>query len=116
MPKQPAFPRLRDAMKNRLPPSVVWRPDKVGYAVPQKKWVTAELREWIAERAFDERMRHFRYFDAKRMNEQWKAHRAGYGDYSGELWRAASLAECIDMTDSGVWRNGLNSNRLKHFA
>lgn len=98
---------LRNAMRGRLPDSVVWRPDKVGYAVPQAKWVTAELREWIVERAFDARMQHFRYFNSERMNQQWQAHRSGQADYSGELWRAASLAECIDMTDSGVWRDGL---------
>lgn len=98
---------LRDAMRNRLPHAVVWRPDKVGYEVPQHRWITAELKEWILERAFDERIRHFRYFNVERMNAYWQAHCAGEADYSGDLWRAASLSECIDMIDAGVWRHGL---------
>jgi asparagine synthase (glutamine-hydrolysing) len=30
---------LRDAMKDKLPPSITWRKDKVGFEPPQKKWM-----------------------------------------------------------------------------
>ncbi|MFN9710285.1 MAG: asparagine synthase (glutamine-hydrolyzing), partial [Bacteroidota bacterium] len=41
---------LRNVMKDKLPESIVWRTDKVGYEPPQKKWMEhPALRERIHE-------------------------------------------------------------------
>lgn len=41
---------LRKAMEKKIPPSIVWRKDKVGFEPPQQKWMSnATLKEYIQE-------------------------------------------------------------------
>jgi asparagine synthase (glutamine-hydrolysing) len=41
---------LRETMKNKLPESIVWRKDKVGFEPPQKSWMENKaLQEAIME-------------------------------------------------------------------
>jgi asparagine synthase (glutamine-hydrolysing) len=41
---------LRKLMDHRLPDTIVWRADKVGYEPPQKQWMeTPEMREYVFE-------------------------------------------------------------------
>jgi asparagine synthase (glutamine-hydrolysing) len=41
---------LRESMKNKLPASIVWRKDKVGFEPPQKSWMESkEVQDAIQE-------------------------------------------------------------------
>jgi asparagine synthase (glutamine-hydrolysing) len=41
---------LRKSMEKILPPSIVWRKDKVGFEPPQQKWMgNAVLQEYMQE-------------------------------------------------------------------
>jgi asparagine synthase (glutamine-hydrolysing) len=37
----------RDAMRGQLPPSVLWRRDKMGWAIPEATWFGGPLQSWL---------------------------------------------------------------------
>ena len=97
---------LRKAMADRLPSEIAWRPDKVGFAAPQDKWLaTPVASDWLRERIFDPGLSGlpgYRFEDAMRC---WLQHQAGTSDQSSMLWQWASAAELLEMGRSDAWRS-----------
>lgn len=95
---------LRKAMSDRLPNDIAWRPDKVGFAAPQDKWLaTPKASEWLHERIFDRGLSGlpgYRFEDAMRC---WLQHQAGIADHSTKLWQLASAAELLEMGRTNEW-------------
>lgn len=97
---------MRDAMKNHLPKSILWRVDKVGFAAPQDTWIEAPaIRDWVEERIFSGLLTELEGVDTARIEEYWTNQQSGEGDYASFLWVWASAGEMIDMQRSGYWSN-----------
>jgi asparagine synthase (glutamine-hydrolysing) len=96
---------LRKAIADKLPPEVVWRADKVGFAAPQDKWLaSAELQKWIQERIFDHSLVGIPGYSRAVAVEEWGRLKSGTGRNASLLWRWASAAELIDMGRVGTWQ------------
>lgn len=95
---------LRKAMSEQLPHEVAWRPDKVGFAAPQDKWLASpQASEWLQERTFDTGLSGipgYRYEDVMRC---WAQHQTGMADHSATLWQWASAAELLEMGRAAAW-------------
>lgn len=95
---------LRKAMSDRLPQAIAWRPDKVGFAAPQDKWLASPAAsEWIRERVFDSGLADIPGYQADGVMRAWLQHQSGTADHSTMLWQWASAAELLDMQRSSVW-------------
>ncbi|MDG3042462.1 asparagine synthase (glutamine-hydrolyzing) [Roseicyclus marinus] len=95
---------MRDAMKNYLPKSILWRVDKVGFAAPQDTWIDAPaIRDWVEQRIFSGLLTELEDVDMTRIEDYWTKQQSGEGDYSSFLWAWASAGEVIDMQRSGCW-------------
>ena len=96
---------LRKAMEGKLPPEVVWRVDKVGFAAPQDKWLSStETQKWVQERIFDHSLVGVPGYSRATAVEEWERLRSGTGSNTQLLWRWASAAELIDMNRAGYWQ------------
>ena len=85
---------LRTAMRGVVPGVVLDRTDKLGFATPERRWLTGPLRALIAEEALATGQRFPALFDRKRLAATIDA--AQYGDPArlSLLWRIACF---------GVW-------------
>lgn len=96
---------LRQSIKDVLPSEITWRPDKVGFAAPQDRWMaSAESKHWLAERVFDPGLQDVPGYSAGEIRKVWHLHQSGVADHSSTLWRCASASELLDMQRAGVWR------------
>jgi asparagine synthase (glutamine-hydrolysing) len=102
---------LRKAAETRLPRSVAWRADKVGYAAPLDRWLRTRLYGWAQERIFDVSVRNLPGYDAQALQTMWNEHQSGAANHSWALWRWISLAEWRDLYDGGYWRCGLTPHQ-----
>ncbi|MFC7286920.1 asparagine synthase (glutamine-hydrolyzing) [Herminiimonas glaciei] len=101
---------LRKALPDKLPHSVLWRVDKVGFAAPQDKWLASPvMKQWLEERVFDTRLSTIPGYIGRNLEVAFTHHMKGEGDYSAELWKWASAAELIDMQAQGEWKRGSNA-------
>jgi asparagine synthase (glutamine-hydrolysing) len=96
---------LRQSMTDVLPFEIAWRPDKVGFAAPQDRWLASPAaKNWLAERVFDAGLGDVSGYSPGEMRKVWALHQSGAVDYSSLLWRWASASELLDMQRAGVWR------------
>lgn len=97
---------LRQCMTELLPSEIAWRPDKVGFAAPQDRWLASpEAKNWLAERVFDPGLGDVPGYSPGEIRRAWILHQTGVADYSSTLWRWASAAELLDMGRTGAWRS-----------
>ena len=95
---------LRKAMTDVLPREIAWRPDKVGFAAPQDRWLASpQAKNWLAERVFDPALGNVPGYAPGDMRKAWILHQSGAADFSSTLWKWASASELLDMRRSGVW-------------
>jgi asparagine synthase (glutamine-hydrolysing) len=83
---------VRQAMDGLLPESVRWRKSKLGFAAPDRHWLTNDLRPQVMELIHDD-LRCDRYIDAVALREWFsspRAARANDESYLG-LFRVLSL-------------------------
>ncbi|MBX6394874.1 MAG: asparagine synthase C-terminal domain-containing protein, partial [Alicyclobacillaceae bacterium] len=74
---------LREAVRDILPESVSQR-KKLGFPVPTRRWLKAELYPWAKERLSDATAAE--YFDRDWLLARLEDHRQGRGDYARKLW------------------------------
>ncbi len=104
---------LRQAISDDLPPEIVWRIDKVGFAAPQKAWLASpEIRSWIEERIFDHSLIGVPGFSRAKVIDEWLKLKSGSGGDSDLLWKLASAAELIDMGRSGAWKDEMSLSKF----
>lgn len=95
---------LRKAMSDRLPSEVAWRPDKVGYAAPQDRWLRIPAAsDWLRERIFDTGLSGLQGYHFEDVMRSWLQHEAGALDQSSILWQWASAAELLEMGRTDAW-------------
>jgi asparagine synthase (glutamine-hydrolysing) len=95
---------LRKAMTDVLPREIAWRPDKVGFAAPQDRWLASpQAKNWLAERVFDPALGDVPGYAPGDIRKAWILHQSGAADFSSTLWKWASASELLDMRRSGVW-------------
>ncbi len=103
---------LRKAMARRLPETVAWRVDKVGFQAPQDRWLRAELKEWAHERLFAGPATELEGYDRAALEAIWNRHQAGE-ELSWSLWIWISLSEWLSMLREGVWKAGMEGENAK---
>ena len=80
---------LRSAVRDVVPPSIVWRRDKVGFETPERRWITAWL-DGEGASLFADGARSGEYLDLAAVREYVARWRAGGGDVR-QLWRCINL-------------------------
>ena len=84
---------FREAMRGLVPDQILDRRDKIGFATPEKKWLTA-LRPWVDRLLTPDRASvasHPLDFDIVRC--QWNNILAGRKPWSASTWRWLNLIE-----------------------
>lgn len=82
---------LREAMRGRIPDSVVSRRDKMGFPVPLARWMRHELHDNVKDLLTQRGDSVSDYVDTKALLHCLKSHRAGEADHSQVLFRAAQF-------------------------
>jgi asparagine synthase (glutamine-hydrolysing) len=78
---------LRAAFEDRIPPEVLARRDKIGFATPEAAWLPELIRDVLSSRSFAERG----YVRPERLVPLLKAHAEGDSAATGALWRCVNL-------------------------
>lgn len=79
---------LREAMRGRIPEVVRARGDKMGFPTAASEWLRADLYEPAREIVNDAQFRASGAIDGSCIAKLLESHRAGAGDYAGEVFRA----------------------------
>jgi len=79
---------LREAMRGRIPELVRARGDMMGFPTAAAEWLRGDLYETAREIVNDPPFRQSGAVVGERVAGLLDAHRAGRGDYSGEIFRA----------------------------
>ena len=78
---------LRNALRDRIPPEVLARRDKIGFATPESAWLRDLIPEVLSSRSFEERG----YVRPQRLAPLLQAHERGDIAATGALWRCVNL-------------------------
>jgi asparagine synthase (glutamine-hydrolysing) len=100
---------LRRAAATLVPPDVVWRADKLGYAAPLDRWLRNGLKDWAHARVFEGPITGLDDYDRPGLEKLWSEHQAGYANHSWALWRWLSLNEWFGLLADGTWIRGLET-------
>ncbi|MEJ5349168.1 MAG: asparagine synthase (glutamine-hydrolyzing) [Desulfosoma sp.] len=76
---------LKKVAAHHLPPSVIFRP-KMGFSMPVREWLRAELRHRVQETLCDGDARSRNLLNQKVLRRLWNAHRDGLANHSQPLW------------------------------
>ena len=79
---------LRDAMRGLVPTAVLARTDKIGFATPERDWMTGPLRVWTGEQVEAAKRRGM--LNPKGIDREWARLLAGANN-SGNVWRIVNL-------------------------
>lgn len=89
---------LREAMRGYIPESVRTRPDKMGFATPDAKWIRAwapNIEEIFHSRSFAERD----FFNIPSLLGALHDHVAGIRDRHEDIFRAVQVELCLRATE-----------------
>ena len=80
---------LRNALRDRIPPEVLARRDKIGFATPESAWLQRPEpdEDVLSSRSFAERG----YVRPERLAPLLQAHERGDTAATGALWRCVNL-------------------------
>ena len=78
---------LREAMRERIPESVRNRVDKMGFPVPQAKWMFGALQTQVQDILGSREMRERGIYNLIDIRRDIELHRQGRIDVSGKLFR-----------------------------
>jgi asparagine synthase (glutamine-hydrolysing) len=82
---------LRLAMRDYLPPSVLRRRDKIGFAPPQAAWLRGPLGEWAEDLLGSASFAQRPWTDAPPIRRAWVRFRDGSPEGESDLWRHLSV-------------------------
>jgi len=77
---------LRRAMRGLVPDVILDRRDKIGFATPERRWLT-ELRAWVEQVLASDAARAVPALDLVRANEEWQGILAGRRRFDWHVWR-----------------------------
>ena len=77
---------LREAMRQRIPESVRARVDKMGFPVPQGKWISGAWYELLREMLGSQDMRERGIYNVEEIRKDLDLHRQGKIDVTGKMF------------------------------
>jgi asparagine synthase (glutamine-hydrolysing) len=86
---------FRQAMRGIVPDPILDRRDKIGFATPEKRWLTA-LRPWVEAALASERARSIGALDVAAVQRDWQAVLAGRVKFDFRIWRWVNLIRWAD--------------------
>jgi len=82
---------LRHAMAGTVPPAILARHDKIGFATPEKAWIRSGSTGPIADLIERAIASDPGWWEPHRLSRLWKRFREGQAASVGSLWRVANL-------------------------
>jgi asparagine synthase (glutamine-hydrolysing) len=93
---------LREALRDRIPPIVRERVDKMGFPAPAKRWFAGPLYEPMRDLLASRSTRERGLYDLGRIGRDLDRHAAGEIDVSSQLFNIAQL-ETLAGLDAAKW-------------
>jgi asparagine synthase (glutamine-hydrolysing) len=87
---------FREAMRGIVPDPILDRRDKIGYATPEKLWLT-DLDHWVQTTLNNDTARRLAFFDLRHAREEWCAIRGGKKPFDFRIWRWLSLIRWAEL-------------------
>ncbi len=81
---------LRRALRGLVPDAILNRRDKIGFATPEKQWLTS-LRPWIQSVLQSEYAAHLPVLDLAAVRADWEAALSGRRPFDFRLWRCLNF-------------------------
>lgn len=81
---------FRQAMRGIVPDSILDRRDKIGFATPEKAWLS-QLEPWVRSVLADARELDSCPIDVVRLEREWTELRSGRKRFDSHLWRCLNL-------------------------
>lgn len=81
---------FRQAMRGLVPDEILDRKDKIGFATPEKKWLTL-LRPWVESTLRSDTVRDIPAFNPRELIAEWEAVLAGRKRFDFRIWRWVNL-------------------------
>jgi len=91
---------LKRAVSGLLPPEIVGRP-KQGFSAPVSEWFREELGERARREIRESSLAERGLLDYDAIDELWRAHRAGRGDWAFQLWNIYNVSAWHDYWIAG---------------
>jgi asparagine synthase (glutamine-hydrolysing) len=89
---------FRRAMRGLVPDAILDRRDKIGFATPEARWLTA-LRPWVDATLTGPRARSARFLRLPGVHAEWQALLAGQKKFDFRVWRWVNLVRWADRFD-----------------
>lgn len=89
---------FRQAMRGIVPDPILDRRDKIGFATPEKNWLTT-LRPWVEAALNSDRARSIGALDVPAMQRDWEAVLAGRARFDFRIWRWVNLIRWAERFD-----------------
>lgn len=89
---------FRKAMRGLVPDAILDRRDKIGFATPEKRWLTA-LRPWVEATLSSARAHAIPALKPAAMQMEWQAVLAGRRPFDFRVWRWLNLIRWADYFD-----------------
>jgi asparagine synthase (glutamine-hydrolysing) len=85
-------------MRGLVPDAILDRRDKIGFATPEKRWLTA-LRPWVEATLSCDRAHAIPALKPAAMQREWQAVLAGRRPFDFRVWRWLNLIRWADYFD-----------------
>ncbi len=89
---------FRRAMRGLVPDEVLDRRDKIGFATPERQWMT-QLGPWVDQTLRGEAARAIGALDVQGMVAEWEAVQAGQRPFDARVWRWVNLIRWAERFD-----------------
>jgi asparagine synthase (glutamine-hydrolysing) len=83
---------LRKALEGILPPAILARKDKIGFATPEARWLK-DLRPWVDRVFRGDEVRRIPALNRDALLRAWESIRGGSSRGGTQVWRWLNLAE-----------------------
>jgi asparagine synthase (glutamine-hydrolysing) len=87
---------FRAAMRGLVPDAILDRKDKIGFATPERRWLTA-LAPWVDRLLAGEVARALPVLHVHRVTAEWRAVRDGRGAFDFRIWRWLNLIRWVEL-------------------
>ncbi|MBQ3718809.1 MAG: asparagine synthase (glutamine-hydrolyzing) [Methanomicrobium sp.] len=78
---------LRNAIRGIVPEKIRNRMDKMGFVTPEEVWMGDNLYEFVSNVFESESFHERKYWDAEKVEEEFRKYHLGKSGYSPEFWR-----------------------------
>jgi len=88
---------FRQAMRGIVPDAVLDRPDKVGFATPERSWLVEELAPWVEDLLSRGAVERIPALEPAALAEEWRAVRSGRRRFDYRVWRWINLIRWVEL-------------------